>query len=333
MKKKMPLYVKIILAMVLIPVILIGLIIGYICIKDYTSTASRIQRVIKAGNIKKLEKIIVKNGVNTYYGKNTPQSQAYDLNIFTAFRVFRSSTTPLGFAIQENNLEVVNFLIKQGADVNLDGFYGDPKFYSLERKPISLATLQGNKEIAELLIKNGADINAGKALNIAAREGNKEIAELLIKNGADIDAKAEKRLSVGRETPLMSACKMGRKEIVELLIKNGADVNAKDEYVNGKDEYGETALMYAAKGGHTEIINLLKSAGAKNDILAAVLTQDLQSVKEFIKNGADLNKKYDMVKKLENGNIISDYQTLLSIAKEKSSPEIVELLIANGAKE
>lgn len=317
--KKIPLFVKIILAIVLIPVVLVGLIIGYICIKDYTSTASRLQRVIKAGNIKKIEKIIAKNGINTYYGKNTPQSQAYGLNIFGA------SATPLGFAIQENNLEVVNFLIKQGADVNLDGFYGDPKFYSLERKPISLATLQGNKEIAELLIKNGADINAGKALNIAAREGNKEIAELLIKNGADIDAKARKNLWGRRETPLMSACKMGRKEIVDLLIKKGANVN-------GKDEYGETALMYAAKGGHTEIINLLKSAGAKNDILTAVLTQDLQSVKEFIEKGADLNKRYNIEEKLENGGIIASDPNLLYIAKKKSSPEIVDLLIANGAK-
>ena len=317
--KKIPLFVKIILVVCLIPVVLIGLFVGYIYIADYTSTASRLQRVIKAGNIKKIEKIIAKNGVNTYYGKNTPQSQAYGLNMFM------TSATPLGFAIQENNLEVVNFLIKQGADVNLDGFYGDPKFYSLERKPISLATLQGNKEITELLIKNGADINAGKALNIAAREGNKEIAELLIKNGADIDAKAKKDLRGRTETPLMSACKMGRKEIVDLLIKKDANVNA-------KDENDETPLIYAAKEGNIEIINLLKSAGAENDILTAVLTQDLQSVKEFIEKGSDLNKRYNIEEKLENGNIISGNPNLLSIAKEKSSPEIVELLITNGAK-
>ena len=136
-------------------------------------------------------------------------------------------------------------------------------------------------------------------------------------------------------TPLAYAVQANNAKAVKYFIELGADVNLEilcPPYTSCVLAHC-SPLRYALFTENEEIIELLKSAGAKNDILTAVLTQDLPSVKEFIKNGEDLNKRYTMKEKSEKGVISYTLPTLLSIAKEKSSPEIVELLIANGAKE
>ncbi|PLW95957.1 MAG: hypothetical protein C0591_10040 [Marinilabiliales bacterium] len=56
--------------------------------------------------------------------------------------------TPLIFAARENNIEVVNFLIEHGADVNAKNVYGDT--------PLSVAENGKNIKIVEILTANGA---------------------------------------------------------------------------------------------------------------------------------------------------------------------------------
>jgi len=89
----------------------------------------------------------------------------------------------LFFASRYGNKEIVETLIKNGADVNHE---------CAARTPLFLASRDGNKEIVETLIKNGADVNHESgdkwtALSWASYHGHKEIVEILIKNGANVN--------------------------------------------------------------------------------------------------------------------------------------------------
>ncbi len=157
--------------------------------------------------------------------------------------------TVLMRAIEKENLNIVKTLIKAGANVNnsYDSYY-----------PLRVAIEHKNLEIVKLLIKNGANVNAKDkynartALMTAVSNNSPEIVKLLIKNGANINAKDD----VDGETALMHAVFYGNSEIVRLLIERGADVNL-------RDKYARTALMQARERGNTEIIDLLKAARAK----------------------------------------------------------------------
>ena len=59
--------------------------------------------------------------------------------------------TPLYCATEQENIEMVKYLLEQGADVNI-------KDYTLET-PLQCAVRKRNKKIVELLVNNSADVN------------------------------------------------------------------------------------------------------------------------------------------------------------------------------
>jgi len=165
-----------------------------------------------------------------------------------------SGRTPLHAAAYRDNKEVVELLIKNGADVNTRDKTGDT--------PLHLAAGEGNKAVAELLITNGADVNArtkyggNTPLHEAARStySHYGVLELLISNGADVNARDKHG-----HTPLHEAADWGLPFAVELLIKNGADVNART-FGKGK---GLTPYSYAQHKERKYIADLLRKYGGK----------------------------------------------------------------------
>ena len=123
--------------------------------------------------------------------------------------------TALGHAARNGHKRVVEFLITNGADVNVN----------IDGTPLHPAAFKGDKEIAELLIAKGADVdamddNGDTPLNWAAAGGHKEIAELLIASGADVNVKGvdgETALDIATdpENPNAPA------EIADFLRKHG----------------------------------------------------------------------------------------------------------------
>lgn len=119
--------------------------------------------------------------------------------------------TPLGLAAFFGQVKLVQFLIKQGADVNI------ASNNNFKVTPLHSATAKKQYDIAQLLIENGANVNAQQmsgvtALHAAAHNGDVPLVKLLVKNGANIHAKMKEG-----QTPLIMAKEKKFIEIIEIL--------------------------------------------------------------------------------------------------------------------
>lgn len=118
---------------------------------------------------------------------------------------------PLGLAAYFGQKEVVEYLIKAGAEIN------SHSKNDLGVTPLQSAVAGSHVEITRLLLGAGANPNVQERggytpLHVAAQNGEVEIVHLLIFGGADVEA-----LSKKKETPLSIAQKAGHKEAAELL--------------------------------------------------------------------------------------------------------------------
>ncbi|MFN2502202.1 MAG: ankyrin repeat domain-containing protein [Pyrinomonadaceae bacterium] len=151
-------------------------------------------------------------------------------------------------ATDDDQHEVVKFLIKSGFDVN--------KRDSLGRTALFDAAAAAMK----LLIAAGAYVNVrdedGMTPLMAA--GKLEEAKILVAAGANVNEK-----DANGDTPLMFAADGGNIDVIKALIAAGAKLNA-------KNKKGQTALMKASENARSaptdtnwkEVIQLLTSAGA-----------------------------------------------------------------------
>src|SRR5205823_7652010 len=90
-------------------------------------------------------------------------------------------TTPLHWAVRQDDAATADRLIRTGANVKAANRYGVT--------PLSLACTNGNAAMIEKLLKAGADPNAAgeeneTALMTVARTGNVEAAKVLLAHGA-----------------------------------------------------------------------------------------------------------------------------------------------------
>lgn len=187
-------------------------------------------------------------------------------------------------AIENNDINLVNDLIDEGADLN-------PINYYLGKGPLISVCLAGNIEIVKILIDKGADVNATNEYDSTALisvsffpRNYPEIMKYLVQQGADVNAKNNfgytalimvsirgnlegvkylvthgANINIKRKygnTALIYAAKDGDLKMVKYLIKMGA-------YINIKNKNGYTALMFASENGHLGIVEYLKSKGAR----------------------------------------------------------------------
>ncbi|MBI5250657.1 MAG: ankyrin repeat domain-containing protein [Desulfomonile tiedjei] len=166
-----------------------------------------------------------------------------------AARGKRGDRNALLSASEDGRLEDVKFLVKRGADVNIES----PR---TGRSPLMRAAENGHLEVVAFLIQNGARVNAqskssGKtALMRAAQLGHPKVVRLLLDNGADVNLKS----SATGKTALMRACRCGHHGIAELLLERGARVNT-------ADKTGKTALDYCIEADSKDLAILLSKSG------------------------------------------------------------------------
>jgi len=156
--------------------------------------------------------------------------------------------SPLVQAAQSNNFELVDFLIRNGANVNRE--------HRRKNTPLHFAAGAEDSRILRRLIEAGATINVSDESGFTPLHratNNKEKIEILSANGADINAVTSNGL-----TPLMIAvhspyCKT---EVIQTIFARRPNINA-------TDSSGQSALIIAAKyTARAEIITLLLNAGA-----------------------------------------------------------------------
>lgn len=168
--------------------------------------------------------------------------------------------TPLLAAIAFGNLELVRFLLKHGADPNVEVDDG----YTCLLTAIESDADQSTQIVAEL-IRSDADLhaigtNGWTPLHMAAAHGQVEKARLLIDAGADVNRRKEIDAS---ETPLMEAAFTGQPSTVLLLLEHGADPFMRDT-INSRTplEIAEDA----AKGPDPDVVNYLKNENIQIDV-------------------------------------------------------------------
>ena len=163
-----------------------------------------------------------------------------------------------GLVVMKGDTEMVEMLIKVGADVNLTYLYGQ------------IPLFEANANVARILLKYGANVkhknDLGETVLMYAVDPEK--TQLMIDSGADVHAKDN-----SLNTPLHLTRNV---DCVKVLIKNGADINA----INDLDE---TPLERHLT--NIEILKVLLDNGAKitkNSILAKIILDD--ELKEKVKS-------------------------------------------------
>lgn len=117
--------------------------------------------------------------------------------------------TPLILAAQGGHIDIAEYLIKKGADMNTKDMFG--------RTPLSHSLEAGQLSMAKFLLNYGVNVNtkddvSQTPLHIAVVKGNFEVVKLLVEKGADVNAKNELGM-----TPQDLAKQLGKLEIAKLL--------------------------------------------------------------------------------------------------------------------
>ncbi|KAK6496051.1 hypothetical protein TWF481_002076 [Arthrobotrys musiformis] len=160
---------------------------------------------------------------------------------------------PLYYAAFGGLLDAVEYLISQGAEINLQGRDGGNALVG--------ASAGGHENVVEFLLNHHADVNAqdggqyGNALYAASATGHLNVVKVLVDKGADVNGPGAGEYCYA----LSVASARGHKEVVETLLNSGANINA----FTKRHEICDTALASAIKEGHEEIVELLIAHGAE----------------------------------------------------------------------
>ncbi|MBX7136940.1 MAG: ankyrin repeat domain-containing protein [Oligoflexia bacterium] len=249
----------------------------------------------------------------------------------------------LGWAAQSGSVEVVEALLRAGANPNTSDSGGTG------HTPLMRAIDTQQTAIVKALLKGGANPNAktpdGKTcLSMGAESRKPEIVQALVDGGADMKA-----VTPEGDSPALTAAQDGMPESLEILRilgKAGANLNASNA--------AYTPLVYALEQENTALVTTLLEAGADPNIptqsgklpLEAVL-DNAELVALLLKFKADPNKHSEhnavpLIEAIQNGNTDSaktlienkadlsvtanDGSTLLQLAERNAQSEIADLL-------
>lgn len=271
--------------------------------------------------------------------------------------------TPLIVAVNQNDLAMVELLLKYGAQIDLKNEYG--------RTALDLAISGGFEEIQRYLISKGGHYTVGKRyletleaspkwilypLHEAAEAGRLDSLQVLLSQPTQFPCLVNGFDDIDR-IPLHYAARKDFDESVLFLLSQGSQMKAKDlegktplEYAvengalksvkcflaqHGVDEYlkskkgditvGTYLLDIAASKGHEDVVLELKKHGAiiLGNSLIWAVRNNLQNIAREILMG-------DKAKELLQGKD-SYGHSALDIAVEQRNTEMIKILLQSGA--
>ncbi|HTC53297.1 MAG TPA: ankyrin repeat domain-containing protein [Steroidobacteraceae bacterium] len=213
-------------------------------------------------------------------------------------------TTALMWACYNGDAELVERLLKAGAEVSVVNDYG--------ASALQVAAVVADPRIIKDLLKAGANPDSPSpegqtALMVVARSGNVESAKLLLDAGATVDAREQ----WGNQTALMWAAAEAHPEMIKLLIAHHADVNAHgairdwqrrvtaEGRPKNENHGGFTPLIYAARIGCIECAQALLKGHAdinlpdpdgETALLLSIINMHFNFASYLIAAGADVNR-------------------------------------------
>ncbi len=228
--------------------------------------------------------------------------------------------SPLGLAIINNDLKMVQTLVDNGVDIN---FIQKLKSEYPRYSPILIAIDTNNNEIAKYLISNGADTKTTSTygagpIHFAAKHGNVELVKYFIED-KKVSVESKDR---SNQTPLYYAAYGNQVEMLEYLLNKGANLYATIETSGGE----KTALHNAISPESVDAILYLNEKGLdvdskkyKSTVLSATYYNAPKSLEALLKLGANPNIEDKKGK------------PALYIASGFGNIEIVKVLVKNGA--
>lgn len=242
--------------------------------------------------------------------------------------------TSLMLACSNGHNKLVQYLIKRGANVNIQGHRGyTALMFAIENGKILIFSeliqlqdiligLQGddgttilmcaakgqmpavvnvalNKDTANVNI-NAQNFDGNTALMIACQYDSVAVATDLLRNHCDLDIKNKHN-----QNALILCAKYGSPQIAAMLCTLGSNI---DE----RDDDGKTALIYAAQNGYTGIVVNLIKYGADIDIKDE---QGLNALEYANKYG-----RFEIVKMIKSGTLqdVTDILQQMEILKQKN---------------
>jgi ankyrin repeat protein len=246
--------------------------------------------------------------------------------------------TPLHLAAIRGRLDLVRMLLKRGAEVQARGINGYTPLFS--------AVEGGNLDVVRLLLDHGADAhirdkNENNALHIAAAHGHLEVSRMLLALKLDVNARND-----GEKTSLHKALtKSGKPDVVRLLLDHGADVHM----CTGIGCW--SALHLAVKGENPEIVQMILEQNAEVEVrdsqgetplLAASFNGNTAVVQLLLDHGADPHvRDVDGKTALDKAGSLGVSRLLIRlnvsqtcaflVAADHGDPEQMQLLLDYGA--
>ncbi|KAL0634962.1 hypothetical protein Q9L58_006080 [Maublancomyces gigas] len=211
----------------------------------------------------------------------------------------------LAVAAETGNIEVVQFLLDQGANPN-----AGPNW----RRPIIIAARCGHIDVVRCLLEHGVDLtslNTGNTnvLLVACASSPAQIVAMLLDAGQKLKIDGDGR-DKRKPAPLHVAAENGNFSVITLLLERGAKVNA----IRGPKQ--ETALHRAARLGKSGAVEALLEGGADpsircNGFTALMLASNpfpskVRTMAALVKGGADINELRTRSRELVSRILLGD---------------------------
>jgi ankyrin repeat protein len=269
---------------------------------------------VRSGDVESVKTFLASHEVDLNQVKQTKRSM---------FTGEVNEVTPLMVACMHGHLEIIQFLLQQGAQVD----FQTKDDWSAFKK----AYVYGRVEAVKKLIENGAQRNIkihGKTpLHTSCEKGDIEMVKALLAREMDIGPSEiftfPARHALGNCTyapsPVNIATAFGHVELVRWLLEKGMEVPYGALFLAITSEHNCSDEILATLLKHGADVNMTGDGGW-SVLMLAIAYGKSRMVEMFLERGADVNYQDQHL------------EFALSLAAERGILEVVQLLLNGGAE-